>query len=106
MLSELSTSSQLKGLCHENQCGLGLLRGGYRSVSVSQTSAETVQTGANVFNGRPFLWLEAESFGSITDGGAAGNGWKVVSKESPINSNQGVPILPSHFQCFWNRTAG
>src|SRR6478752_1730929 len=57
----------------------------------SQAFAETVQTVANVFNGRPFLWLEAENYASITDGGAAGNGWKVVSKQTPVNSNQGVP---------------
>ena len=62
---------------------------------ISQASAETVQTGANVFNGRPFLWVEAESFNSIVDGGTTGNGWKVVSKATPVNSNQGVPILPA-----------
>ena len=61
----------------------------------SQASAVTVQTAANVFNGRPYLWLEAENFTSITDGGAAGNGWKVVSKQTPITSTQGLPILPA-----------
>ena len=59
---------------------------------VSQTSAETVQTAADVFNTRPFLWLEAESFSTLTNGAEA-TGWKVVSKESPINSIQGLPIL-------------
>ena len=34
---------------------------------VSQTSAETVQTGADVFDTRPFLWVEAESFSSLTN---------------------------------------
>jgi hypothetical protein len=61
----------------------------------SQASAETVQTAANVFEGRPFLWVEAESFSSLADGGTTGNGWKVVTKETPINSSQGVPILPA-----------
>lgn len=61
----------------------------------SQASAVTVQTAANVFNGRPYLWVEAENYASITDGGTAGNGWKVVSKQTPVNSNQGVPILPA-----------
>src|SRR5689334_646666 len=31
----------------------------------------------------------------MTGGGATGNGWNVVSKERPITSNQGVPILPA-----------
>jgi PEP-CTERM motif-containing protein len=62
---------------------------------ISHASAETVQTAANVFNGRPYLWLEAENYASITDGGVAGNGWKAVNKATPINSNQGVPILPA-----------
>src|SRR6476619_385991 len=61
----------------------------------SQALAVTVQTAANLFNGRPYLWLEAENYASITDGGAAGNGWKVVSKQTPVNSNQGLPILPA-----------
>src|SRR4051812_35557499 len=61
----------------------------------SQASAVTVQTASNVFNGRPFLWVEAENFASLTDGGVAGNGWKVVSKQTPITSTQGQPILPA-----------
>ena len=63
---------------------------------VTQTSAETVQTGADVFNARPFLWLEAESFSTLTNGAEA-TGWKVVNKESPITSvgNVPVPILPA-----------
>jgi PEP-CTERM motif len=61
----------------------------------SQAFAVTTQTAGNVFNGRPFLWVEAESFSSNTDGGTAGNGWKVVSKQTPITSNQGLPILPA-----------
>jgi hypothetical protein len=48
-----------------------------------------------VFNGRPFLWVEAENFASLTDGGVTGNGWKVVSKQTPITSTQGLPILPA-----------
>jgi hypothetical protein len=64
----------------------------------SQASAETVQTGANVFNGRPYLYVEAESYASVVDGGTAGNGWEIVSKESPINSGGAVPlpILPAN----------
>lgn len=61
----------------------------------SQARGVTVQTAANVFHGRPYLWLEAENFASVTDGGTAGNGWKVVSKQTPITSNQGAPILPA-----------
>jgi hypothetical protein len=67
------------------------------SFSCSRASAETVQTAANVFHGRPYLWVEAESYNSVVDGGTAGNGWKIVSKESPINSAGAVPlpILPA-----------
>src|SRR5262245_7348511 len=61
----------------------------------TQAFAVTTQTAGNVFNGRPYLWLEAENYASVTDGGTAGNGWKVVSKQTPITSNQGVPILPA-----------
>ncbi len=60
----------------------------------SQASAETVQTVANVFNTRPYLWLEAENFSTLTNGDV-NTGWKVVSKQSPINSIQGLPILPA-----------
>jgi hypothetical protein len=58
--------------------------------------AESVQTPGNVFNGMPYLWVEAESYSSVVDGGATGNGWKIVTKESPINSAGAVslPILP------------
>lgn len=59
----------------------------------SQASAETVQTGANVFNGRPYLWLEAENYNTITNGDP-NTGWKVVDTENPINSVSGLPILP------------
>lgn len=58
----------------------------------SQASAETVQTGANVFNGRPYLWLEAENYNTITNGDP-NTGWKVVDTENPINSVSGLPIL-------------
>ena len=54
----------------------------------SQTVAETVQTAANVFHSRPFLWLEAESYNSNVDGGTAGNGWKVVSKATAMAASR------------------
>lgn len=61
----------------------------------SQAMAQTtVQTGSNVFNGMPFLWVEAESFSARSDD-PDNNAWKVVSKESPITSTQGLPILPA-----------
>lgn len=61
----------------------------------SQVVAQTtVQTGSNVFNGRPFLWVEAENFSSRSDD-PDNNAWKVVSKENPFNSTQGLPILPA-----------
>src|SRR5262245_12074127 len=70
---------------------------------VSQASAETVQTAANVFDGRPFLWVEAENFKTLVDGGTVGNGWKVVTKGGPDMSVQVVnppgnplPVLPSN----------
>jgi hypothetical protein len=64
----------------------------------SAANAETVQTATNVFHGMPYLWVEAESAGSIVDGGTAGNGWKVVTKENPIQSSGAVPlpILPAN----------
>jgi hypothetical protein len=67
----------------------------------SQASAETVQTAADVFEGRPYLWVEAESFSSLVDGGTAGNGWKVVTKGGPdmsvIVTEGGIslPVLPA-----------
>jgi hypothetical protein len=60
----------------------------------SQASAVTVQTAANVFNGRPYLWLEAENFSTLTNADP-NTGWKVVSKEAPITSSGGLPILPA-----------
>jgi hypothetical protein len=53
----------------------------------------TSQTASHVFNSRPYLYVEAESYSAISD--ADNNGWKIVSKESPITSPQGRSILPA-----------
>jgi hypothetical protein len=55
--------------------------------------AITQQTASQVFDSRPYLYVEAESFNSLTD--ADNNGWKVVSKETPVTSPQGRSILPA-----------
>jgi hypothetical protein len=66
----------------------------------SESSAETVQTAANVFHGSPFLYVEAESASTIT--GTAGSTWKVANKGGPdmsfIAAGSGgtsVPIVPT-----------
>jgi hypothetical protein len=80
---------------------LGGLVGVVATAMVSPAHAETVQTAAHVFDGRPYLWVEAESFSSLVDGGTAGNGWKVVTKGGPdmstIVTEGGVslPVLPT-----------
>ena len=63
-----------------------------------QASAETVQTPAHVFDGRPFLWVEAESANAIN--GTPDATWKVVTKGGPDVSvvpagGQGLPVLPA-----------
>lgn len=68
---------------------------------LSHLYAETVQTAANVFEGRPYLWVEAENFRTLVDGGTAGNGWKVVTKGGPDMSvivtagGVSLPVLPA-----------
>jgi hypothetical protein len=61
----------------------------------SQLAAQTIQTAADVFDDRPFLWVEAENFSTLNED-EDDNGWKVVSKENPITSvgNVPLPILP------------
>ncbi len=61
---------------------------------MTQASAVTEQTASNVFNGRSYLWLEAESFSSL-GADPENDGWRVVSKESPITSTGGLDILPA-----------
>ncbi len=63
------------------------------AASTSTAGAVTQQSAANVFNGRPYLYVEAESYSSLND--TDDNGFKVVSKESPITSPQGRSILPA-----------
>ena len=68
----------------------------------SQSSAETVQTAANVFNGRPFLYVEGESASTI-NGTADGTTWKIATKGGPdmsfvICGNLGSHYA-SHVQC-------
>ncbi len=60
----------------------------------STARAVTQQTAGNLFDGsRPYLYVEAESYSALVD--ADDNGWKVVSKETPIVSPSGVNILPA-----------
>jgi hypothetical protein len=61
---------------------------------VMPASAVTVQTASDVFNSWPYLWLEAEDFSSKSED-PENDGWKVVSKETPVNSVGGLPILPA-----------
>jgi hypothetical protein len=58
-----------------------------------EANAQTVQTAADVFDSRPFLWLEAEDYSSLGED-PENDGWKVVTKENPVTSTQGLPILP------------
>ena len=66
--------------------------------AVSHVLAETVQMASDVFEGRPYLWVEAESANAIT--GTPGATWKIVTKGGPDVSvvpagEQGLPILPT-----------
>jgi hypothetical protein len=77
-------------------CSITLIVGSY----TSQTFAITVQTGADIFDNRPFLWVEAEDY-SMLAADPENDGWKIVSKESPINtppySDAATrPILPAN----------
>jgi hypothetical protein len=59
-----------------------------------QAGAVTVQPGEQAFGDRSFLWLEAESYSSLGDD-PEGDGWKIVSKETPVTSTGGIDILPA-----------
>lgn len=61
----------------------------------STAHAVTEQTASNVFSGRPYLYVEAENYSTLTDGGTAGNGWTSVNTASPITTAQGRSILPA-----------
>jgi hypothetical protein len=61
----------------------------------SNASAVTEQTGSDVFNGRSYLYLEAESFSSL-GADPEGDGWEIMSKETPITSTGGLDILPAN----------
>jgi len=64
------------------------------TVWIPSAGAVTQQTAGHVFDGtRPYLYVEAESYSALVD--ADNNGWKVVSKETPIVSPSGVNILPA-----------
>lgn len=82
--------------------GLSCLAAVVAASLLTQASAETVQTASNVFEGRPYLWVEAESFRTLVDGGTAGNGWKVVDKGGPDMSvivtagGVSLPVLPAN----------
>ncbi|MEO2045624.1 MAG: PEP-CTERM sorting domain-containing protein [Pirellulales bacterium] len=60
---------------------------------VSQTGAVTVQSPLG-FEGRKFLWLEAESYSSLGED-LDNNGWVGVNKDTPIVSVGGLDILPA-----------
>jgi hypothetical protein len=61
----------------------------------SQASAVTEQDSGDVFNGRSYLYLEAESFSSLGADPEV-DGWEIVSKETPITSTGGLDILPAN----------
>jgi hypothetical protein len=61
--------------------------------NASWAFAVTTQTAGHVFNSRPYLYVEAESYSAISD--TDNNGWKIVSKATPITSPQGRSILPA-----------
>ncbi len=65
---------------------------------VSQAYAETVQTAANVFDGRPFLYVEGES-ASTFNAPVDGNTWKIATKGGPdmsvVTAGTSVPIVPA-----------
>jgi hypothetical protein len=64
------------------------------SATLTPALAVTVQGPGNVFNGRSYLYVEAENFSSRGDD-PEDDGWKIVSKQSPIQSTQGLDILPA-----------
>jgi len=64
------------------------------SLGAQVRGAVTVQTASDVFNGRSYLWLEAENFSSL-GADPEGDGWKIVSKETPVTSAGGLDILPA-----------
>jgi hypothetical protein len=51
----------------------------------SPATAITVQSASDVFDSRPFLFVEAESYASLNED-PENDGWLEVSKETPINS--------------------
>ena len=62
---------------------------------VSQTFAETEQTAARLCLTRgPTCGWRQRALARLPTA-TSNTGWKVVSKESPINSIQGLPILPA-----------
>ena len=66
------------------------------AIQFSSAWAETVQTAGDVFDGRPYLYVEAESFASLTDPNDMG--WKVVTKGGPdfstVSTGTSFPVLP------------
>src|SRR5688572_4591379 len=65
----------------------------------SHASAETVQTAAHVFDGRPYLWVEGES-ASVFNAPVDGMTWKIATKGGPDMSivsagGTSVPIVPT-----------
>ena len=77
----------------------------------SRTSAETVQTPANVFNGRPFLYVEGESASTFT-----GTAWHHVEgrrkgRPGHVHYARGVgwhlsAHCASYLQCLRSRYLG
>ena len=61
---------------------------------LSVVKAVTVQDSQHVFNGRSYLYVEAEDFSTL-GADLDNNGWKVVSKTAPVTSVGGLDILPA-----------
>ncbi len=66
------------------------------TVLASEARAVTVQGASDVFNGRNYLYVEAEDYSSLSDTETLGNGFAIASKENPVQSNQGLDILPAN----------
>lgn len=64
-------------------------------LAVLPASATTVQTLQHIFEGRSFLYVEAEDYAAL-GADPEDDGWKVVSIDSPITSLQGLDILAAN----------
>jgi|GEM_PF-7088307 len=65
------------------------------SLASSALAFTTIQTTQDTFQGRSYLYVEAEDFAS-RGVGVGSNGWTVVDKNTPLISAQGLDILPAN----------